>query len=59
MIPGLRWVDVEICRHNVVISRQHDGRSRLVQFTRVGVQALEPGELVIEFGTGLGFPLGA
>ena len=53
MIPGLRVVNVEVCRHNVVISRQHDGRSGRVEFSGMGVQALEPSELVIEFGTGL------
>ena len=58
-IPGLRWVDVEVCRHNVVISRQHDGRSSRVEFSGMGVQALEPSELVIEFGTGLGVSIGS
>ena len=52
-IPGLRRVDVEVCGHDVVISRQHDWRSGRVEFGRVGVQALQPSELVIEFGTGL------
>jgi hypothetical protein len=33
IIPGLRLVNVEVCRHNVGISRQHDRRctSRTVQ----------------------------
>ena len=52
-IPGLRRVDVEVGRNNVVVPRQHDGRSSRVEFSRVGVQALQPSELVIEFGTGL------
>ena len=53
-IPGLRRVDVEVCRHDVVISRQYDGGSSRVGFSRVGGQALQPSELVLEFGTGLG-----
>jgi hypothetical protein len=36
-IPGFRRVDVEVCRHDIVISRQHDGRSSRVEFSRVGV----------------------
>jgi len=39
-IPGLRRVDVEIGRHDVVISRQHDGRFSRVEFSGMGVQAL-------------------
>ena len=31
MIPGLRLVNVEVCRHNVVISRQHDRRCTRVK----------------------------
>ena len=53
VIPGLRRVDVEVCRHNVVISRQHDGRSSRAEFSRMGVQSFQPSELVIEFWTGL------
>ena len=58
-IPRLRRIDVEVCGHHVVISRQHDGRSSRVKFSRVGVQALQPRELVIEFGTGLGVSVGS
>jgi hypothetical protein len=36
MIPGLRWVDVEGCRHNVIVARQHHGRSGCAKFPRVG-----------------------
>ena len=53
-IPRLRRIDVEVCGHNVVISRQHDGRSGRVEFSGMGVQSSQPSELVIEFGTGLG-----
>jgi exodeoxyribonuclease-3 len=58
-LPRLRWVDVEICRHNIVIS-PHDHRcpSR-VEFSRVGVQALQPSEFVIEFWTGLRVSVGS
>jgi hypothetical protein len=52
MIPGLRRVDVEVCRHNVEVSSQHDRRSGRVEFSRVGVQALEPRELVSNLGPG-------
>jgi hypothetical protein len=58
-IPGLRRIDVEVCGHHVVISREHDGRSSRVKFSRVGAQALHPRELVIEFGTGLGVSVGS
>jgi hypothetical protein len=30
-IPGLRRIDVEVCRHKVVVSREHDGRSSRVE----------------------------
>jgi hypothetical protein len=59
MIPGLGRIDVELCRHNVVIARQYDGRSGPVELGGMGDQALQPSQFVIEFGTGLGFPLGA
>ena len=36
--PRTRRVDVEVCRHNVVIASQHDGRSGRVKFSRVGGQ---------------------
>jgi hypothetical protein len=55
---ALRWPGLG-CRHNVVISRQHDRRSSRVEFSGMGVQALEPSELVIEFGTGLGVSIGS
>ena len=51
--------DVEVCGHNVVISRQPDGRSSRVELSGMGVQAPEPSELVIEFGTGLGVSIGS
>jgi hypothetical protein len=59
MIPGLRLVDVEVCRHNIIISRQNDRRSGRVKFCRVGVQSLQPGELVVKLGGGLRVSLGA
>jgi hypothetical protein len=55
--PGICRIDVEIGRHHVVISRQHDGRSSGAEFSRMGVQAFQPSEFVIEFGTGLGVPV--
>ena len=58
-IPGLRRVDIEVSRNNVVVSGQHDGRSSRVEFSRVGVQALEPSKLVIEIWTGLGVSIGS
>ena len=39
-IPGLRRIEVVVRGHDVVISRQHDGRSSRVEFSTVGVQAL-------------------
>ena len=43
-IPGLRRVDVEVCRHNVVIASQRDGRAGRVKFSRMGGQG-RPGHL--------------
>ena len=38
---------------------QHHRRSGRIQFSRVGVQSLQPSELIIEFGTGLGVSIGS
>jgi hypothetical protein len=58
-IPGLRWVDIEVSRNNVVVARQHDGRFSRVELSGMVIQALEPSELVMEFRAGLGVSIGS
>src|SRR3984885_631917 len=52
-IPGLSGVDVEICRYDIVVARQHDRGAAHVKIGRVRRQTLQPSELVIELGAGL------
>ena len=44
-IPRLRRVDVEVCGHHVIISRQHDGRSSRVEFSRVAFKRFSQASL--------------
>src|SRR4051812_45523229 len=47
-------VDVGLGRNHVQVARQYHGPSRIDQSTRVRVEALEPGELVVELRPRLG-----
>ena len=58
-IPGIRRVDVEVGRHDVVVTSQHHRCSSRVEVCRVDVQALQPSEFVIEFGSGVGVSVGS
>jgi DNA-binding GntR family transcriptional regulator len=51
-IPGLRRVDVEVFRHDVVIASRYDEGAGRAEIARVGRQAIRPSQLVIEFGAG-------
>lgn len=52
-LPGPAAVDVRLGRHDVIVARQNDRRIKVDQTPGVTVQAVEPGQLVIELGTGL------
>src|SRR5512132_1237211 len=47
--PALRFVDVEIGGHDVVVAGEDDRRTCRKQVGRVGREALEPAQLVVEF----------
>ena len=51
-------IDVEVCRHHVVIASQDDGHVIIKQTGGVVQQPIEPIELVIDFGPGSGLPFG-
>ena len=46
--PPFRRIEVNIRRHHVVVARQHHGLFAGQQLGRVGRQAVEPAQLVIE-----------
>ena len=48
-----RRVDVEVGGHDVVVAGEDGGDVLRQQFARVVVKPIEPGELVLKFGTGL------
>ena len=44
-------------RHDVVVASQHDGHAGRHEFGGVGNQAFKPGQLVVEFRSGLRIPV--
>lgn len=50
--PPLRLVDVELGRHDVEIANQRYRHVQFQQFIRVGMQAFEPTDLVVELRAG-------
>src|SRR5579862_1115519 len=54
LIQGSRRIDVLLCRHDVVVTGQHDRHSCREKSGGMGSQALEPGQLVTELRTRLG-----
>jgi hypothetical protein len=52
--PALRLVHVEVGRHDVIVTGQHDRRARGKELGGVGAQPLELAQLVIEFWAGRG-----
>ena len=53
VVPRLGRIDVGVGRHDVVVAGQHHGQRCWPERGGVGDQALEPGELVVEFRAGL------
>ena len=49
--PALRRINVEIRRHDIEIADQRGGKIEGQKVGRVGLQPLEPTQLVVEFGT--------
>lgn len=56
--PSVGLVDVGIGRHNVPVTQQHHGVATIPQLLRAQPQALEPAQLVVEFGAGLRVAVG-
>ncbi len=52
--PALRFVDVEIGGHDVVVAGKDDRRTCRKQVGRMRREALEPAQLVVEFRAGRG-----
>src|SRR5437870_7515622 len=50
---GLRWIDITVRRHDVVVAREHDRDARAVKLPGMGRKALHPSELIREFGARL------
>src|SRR5215813_12096900 len=42
---GLRWIDITVHRHDVVVAREHDRDPRAVELLGMGRKALHPSEL--------------
>jgi hypothetical protein len=47
-LPTLRLVDVQLRRHDIVVSGEHDGHLRREQFFGVRREPLEPAQLVVK-----------
>jgi hypothetical protein len=56
--PAFRLVDTQLGGHDVVVASQHDGHIELEQCCRVGCQALEPAQLVVELRPGCRIAIG-
>src|SRR5215813_14431020 len=50
---GLRWIDITVRRHDVVVARENDRDARAVELLGMGRKALHPSELIREFGARL------
>jgi hypothetical protein len=57
-VPRLGGVDVLVCRNDIVVACEHDGHPRGQKLSGMCRQSAKPGELVIEFGTGLRVAIG-
>ena len=51
-------IDVDFCGGDIEVTRKHDRDPLTQQFARMGVEAFEPGQFVIELRTGLGIAVG-
>ena len=56
--PRSRVVDVVVGRHHIEIARDHHRMAAIAQRRRMGDQALEPRQLVVELGARLGIAIG-
>ncbi len=56
--PSLGLVDVALGRNHVVVPSQHDRGGALGMLGRMRDQPLEPAQLVVELGTGVGVAVG-
>ena len=56
--PSLWSVDIDIGRHDVVVAHKSRRNLSLQKFGGMGLEALEPLQLVIELRAGTGLPLG-
>ena len=53
LVVGFGRIDVLVGRHDVVVAREHDRDAGLVKRGGMADQPLDPGELVVEFRSGL------
>jgi hypothetical protein len=56
--PALRFIDIQIGRHDVEVTREHDGRTTRKQLGRMLLSLSNHLSLYSNFGPGAGLPLG-